>query len=222
MPNIRVIAPNLSEGALSALDKWGKFEWILLSRIYEQGLFGGKELNEHDLLQGVHRNHLPSMRDALCSLRKNEVLQEVPKPSGPVYRGNRHHPVFMDRYAIEILKQIRSNSEFKKAMVEGRLEIPRIHPTIERILRAQLARTVGSSSKMLESYEIHCHDEKAVNLDGDFNAAIVTYRFICPVCHGRFEVELVVESSNLFEGFEDARCPHCNEIHHVRRSGDMF
>jgi hypothetical protein len=219
MLDIRAIAPNLSEGAIAAYESRGRFEWILLSRIYEQGLFGGKELNEHDLCQSVPQHRIGDLKLAIRPLLSQGVLQEVPKPSEPVYRGNRSHPVFNDDPSKEIMVEIRRNRAFKKAIIEGQMEIRRIHPQIVKLLEYHLEKAMKKNPRTLDSYKINCHTKKVTVLEGDFYAAMVTYNFVCPNTHRIIEIQLVVDSPNLFATLESVNCPHCKLTHYARRSG---
>ena len=219
MLNIRTLAPDLSEDAIKTFGTRGGTAWILLSRIWEQKLFGGKELNAHDLCQGIPRDKTGVLKAALPELVNDSILQEVPKPGEPVYRSNAGHNVFKHGPSIEIMVEIRKNKPFKKAILAGPLEMPEIHPDILKVLDIYLYKATRRTPQTLESYDIKCSAQKAMNLDGDYYTAEVTYRFVCPITHKGFTAQLVVDSPDLFTDLISVECQNCKSIHYVNRAG---
>lgn len=218
MLNIRTLAPDLSEDAIETFRSRERMNWILLSRIWEQKLFGGKELNAHDLCQGVPRDKTGLLRAAVPELVNEGILTAVPKPGEPVYRANSSHKVFKHDPSIEVMVEIRTNKPLKKAMIAGPLEVPEIHPDILKVLDIYLSKAVSRNPQTLESYDIKCGAQKTTKLEGDYYTAEVIYHFICPITHKSIVLKLVVDSPNLWD-LVSVDCQNCGFVHYVNRAG---
>jgi len=224
MQNIDEIWPDVTPQDIAIYITREKFQWLVLSRMYQQGISEQKEISEADLIQGVPAHVRGRMSDAAKVLNREGVLFKQPKRNVDVYKVNISDPFFENENARRILRAIRENANLKSSIIEDtvnwRITLrPRIDPTIEKVINNTLQ---GRRGDTINKYELNISENKSALTEGDFYYPQLSIEYLCPNKRKPIPIEWLIESPCLFETYRSIVCPHCGINHQICPGGNIF
>jgi len=167
---------DVPDSVIEILPQFSGPQWIILARIKTQGRFEGREINKDDLLQGFPAHKKNEFEKALDGL--SLLLNKKPHTGCSfVYSADSHNPIFRDNSPYSaIFSQIRTNGDFKNALMNGIIEIYAVDEGLKIAINATLNKLKGKS---VDNYKI-----KPVingrNLEPGALNTLLKISYICP------------------------------------------
>lgn len=213
MYDIRKWWPDITNFDICILTEYNCYELLLIERLIHGHIWGGKEISQEDLLQGVPTDKLGDLKDAAKVLYKKGILRIKPKLNLVIYQvesGIYSEPL------TEIAKHIRSDESLKKALIENQVHYTKTSDAIETTLRKAIGEVRGSH----QSYEIKASESESV-FKGQLGI-IVELEFKCRSCHNSKQISFeILDPRDIHMKIEVWECC-CGSTNNCCASGRMY
>jgi hypothetical protein len=216
---------DVPDSVIEVLPQFSGPQWIILARIKTQGRFDGCEIGRDDLLQGFPAHKKNEFETGLDGL--SLLLNKKPHTGcGFVYSADSHNPIFRDNSPYSaIFSQIRTNGEFKNALINGIGEIFTVDEGLKNAITATLNKLKGKS---IDNYIIR-PVINGRNLEPGALNTLLTITYLCPKASRKQDAvtqECIFKINQVGEFYNQEAtidvCRVCKNRHKVKSNGRIW
>lgn len=208
MLEIRKWWPEITNEEIDYLNQYTAYEWLVIRRLITNGIGGGKEISEDDLIQSIPVDKIDKMKDAVKSLKKQKVIVKKPKPGIEILQ------VTPEKYTSTMKKfssMIREKKDLSQALIDEDVKFLKVSDTLCLLIH----KYCKSPYQIKPSLKITSNNESQIEELG----VILTIDVNCPNSYRINKVTFEIISANeIFSKMETYVCK-CGYEHTYTANG---